>query len=203
MKSLLNLHFQLFQSFWGYSQRCCLIPLVLLERSVTLKQFLVILWPWLVDSSLIKDLVTIVGLDGDLLYLGGRLKTQGETLRESPSGHPAGVTERYFGKFVSAESISSYSLRMFEAGKEACWPVTWEMVAPEPARSFIVSEPPVWLDKSTCRVRTHARGLDDIHVESSVRWTTDVTMYSGSMSFKINPPRCYSVDQSYIEWTFS
>ena len=66
------------------------------------------------------------------------------------------------------------------------------MVAPEPARSFIVSEPPVWLDKSTCRVRTHARGLDDIHVESSVRWTTDVTMYSGSMSFKINPPGCYS-----------
>ena len=154
MKSALNLHFQLFRSFWDYSPRCCLIPLVLLERSVTLKQFLVILWPWLVDSSLVKDWVTVVGLDGDLLYLGGRLKTQGETLRESPSGHPAGVTERYFGEFVSAESISSYSLRMFEAGKEACWPVTWEMVAPEPARSFIVSEPSVWLDKSTCRVLT-------------------------------------------------
>ena len=59
----------------------------------------------LVDSSLVKDLVTIVGLDGDLLYLRGRLKTQSETLRESPSGHPAGVTERYFGKVVSAESI--------------------------------------------------------------------------------------------------
>ena len=28
------------------------------------------------------------------------------------------------------------------------------MVAPEPARSFIVSEPSVWLDKSTCRVRS-------------------------------------------------
>ena len=92
---------------------------------------------------------------------------------------------------------------MFEAGKEACWPVTWDMVAPDPLRSFIVSEPPVWLDKSTCRVYTHARGLDDVHVESSVRWTTDVTMYSGSMSFKINPPGCYSVEQSYIDWTFS
>ena len=63
-------------------------------------------------------------------------------MREGASGNPTGVPEKglILLTLFDAISICSYSLRMFEAGKEVCWPVTWEMVAPDlgEARSFIV-----------------------------------------------------------------
>ena len=85
--------------------------------------------------------ITVVSLDCNLLHLAGGLQAQGETLREGASRNPTGVAEKGLGvSLLYAQSFGSYSLRMFEAGKEVCWPVTWEMVAPElgEVRSFIL-----------------------------------------------------------------
>ena len=118
----------------------------------------------------------------------GGLQAQGEALREGAGGNPTGVAEKELVvSLFFPIRLCSYSLRMFEAGKDVCWPVTWEMVAPalgEP-RSFILS---------------HFQKLVELVVRQScpmfIRKASGqlMSMYSGSMSFKINSSRCYSID---------
>ena len=105
-----DLQSQPFQSFWENSPRCCSAPLVLLERGERMKKI---------------GFTTIVSLDRDLLHLAGRLQAQGETLREGSGGNPTRVAGKGTGvSLLNTRIIFSYSLRMFEAGNDECWPVT-------------------------------------------------------------------------------
>ena len=137
-KRIDDLKFQLSQSFWECSPRCCSTRPVLLRKEV--KEGIEG-WREIAMEERRGIGITVVRLDCHLLHLAGGLQAQGETLREGASGNPTGVAEK--GLKVSllyTQSFSSYSLRMFEAGKDVCWPVTWEMVAPElgEVRSFIL-----------------------------------------------------------------
>ena len=68
---------------------------------------------------------TIVSLDRDLLHLAGRLQAEGETLGEGAGGNPTRVAGKGTGvSLLNTRIIFSYSLRMFEAGNDECWPVT-------------------------------------------------------------------------------
>ena len=99
------------------------------------------------------------------------------------------------------QSFSSYSLRMFEAGKDVCWPVTWEMVAPElgEVRSFI-------LQNNFSSLRCHFQQLVELVVHQwrmflrkAVSGEQLMSMYSGSMSFKINSTPCYSIQRLHTK----
>ena len=125
-----NLKSLLFQSFWECSAHCCSTLPVLLETKGSKKGWEDDGWYHRCKSQLRPPALgrwfagSGWNFEGRCQWKPNRSGWKG-TNSDQPVLHNPSI---------------SYSLRMFEAGKEVCWPVTWEMVAPElgEARSFIL-----------------------------------------------------------------